>query len=122
MSTILIDPDSGDMDAYLASLERVRELRCRALLPGHGPPLPGKTLEQLIRHRNEREALIVGALGGAATAALAAIARQAYSDVPEMPAALTERQTLAHLIRLERQGRARPVAPDRSSWTGEGQS
>ena len=42
MSTILIDPEQGDMGAYLDSLERLRRLDCRTLLPGHGPPLPAK--------------------------------------------------------------------------------
>jgi beta-lactamase-like protein len=36
---------------------------------------------------------------------LAAIARSAYDDLPAAPRALVERQTLAHLLELERVGR-----------------
>ena len=56
LSTIMIDPVEGDMGLYLASLERARDLRCRQLLPGHGPPLPGKALDRLIAHRKDRRA------------------------------------------------------------------
>jgi glyoxylase-like metal-dependent hydrolase (beta-lactamase superfamily II) len=106
LSTILIDPEDGDMDAYLESLARVRALEPRLLLPGHGPPLPGAHLTRMIEHREEREARILALLGGEPRA-LAGIAGAAYADVPEMPAALTAGQTLSHLRRLARHGRAR---------------
>ena len=35
-STVVIAPPDGDMAAYLASLERLRTLRLRAIAPGHG--------------------------------------------------------------------------------------
>lgn len=109
MSTILVLPGGGDMDAYLASLERVRALEPARLLPAHGPPLPGKALDKLIAHRLERERKIVEALpaAGDAEASLAAIARAAYPELPDAPAFLVESQTRAHLVRLERLGRAR---------------
>ena len=107
LSTILIDPQHGDMDAYLGSLARAAALRCKLLLPGHGPPLPGKRLEQLIEHRTERERRIVAALGERPLP-LGPIAAAAYVDTPEgLPRPLIERQTLAHLRRLERHARAR---------------
>ena len=105
ISTILIDPAHGDMQSYMQSLDRIQALRCRTLLPGHGPPLPARALDRLIAHRAERERKIEVLVGSAST--LAEIARGAYADVPQMPAALTERQTLSHLIHLERRGRVR---------------
>ncbi len=105
LSTILIDPDHGDMDAYLDSLERVRDLECSLLLPGHGPPLPGAALDKLIDHRRTRDSRIRELLEGAAID-LDDLAGQAYADVPKMPLALTRRQALSHLLALERRGTA----------------
>ena len=103
LSTILVDPIEGDMDAFLASLARVGDLRCRTLLPAHGGPLPARALEDALAHRHARTQRILDALvGGAAT--LRAIAEAAYADTPDAPAPLRERQTLAHLQALERAG------------------
>ena len=87
-------------------MKRMRQLACRLLLPAHGPPLPPRALDKLIEHRREREHKIleqVGVSGGE----LSAIARGAYADLPEVPPALTERQTMSHLRLLERHGRVR---------------
>lgn len=105
VSTILIDPETGDMGQYLESLGRVQALAPRWLLPGHGPPLPMKALTRLIAHRREREARILAALSVPGT--LESLARSAYGDLPQMPAALTQRQTLAHLLLLESRGTVR---------------
>lgn len=115
LSTILVDPQTGDMDAYLASLARAEALDCRTLLPGHGPPLPARRLPEMIAHRNERERRILEQLDDRERS-LAEIARQAYAEIPEMPPLLIERQTLAHLLRLERQGRATRRDAEGGAW------
>ena len=115
MSTILIDPEHGDMDAYLRSLDRVCELDLRVLYPGHGPPLPGREAARLIAHRGRREEGILAQLSDGA-APLSAIARGAYTDVPEMPPPLVERQVLSHLLRLERLGRVSRADLAGRSW------
>ena len=120
LSTILIDPQLGDMGAYLDSLRRMRDLATKLLLPGHGPPLPGRALDRLIGHREEREQRLLAQVGSGPTA-LADIARGAYHDAPRMPAALTERQALAHLIHLERRGRVRALDATRASWARNGE-
>ncbi len=104
LSTILVDPEEGDMDAFLASLARVGALRCRTLLPAHGGPLPARALDDALAHRLARAQRILDALHGGATS-LRAIAEAAYADTPDAPAPLRERQTLAHLHALERGGR-----------------
>jgi glyoxylase-like metal-dependent hydrolase (beta-lactamase superfamily II)/8-oxo-dGTP pyrophosphatase MutT (NUDIX family) len=104
LSTILIDPSGGEMGAYLDSLARVAALDCHTLLPGHGAPLPARAIPELIAHRREREAKVLAATA-AHGPALAAIARAAYDDLPDVPQALIERQTLAHLFELERSGK-----------------
>ncbi len=60
----------GDMRAYLASLRRVRDLRPRRLLPGHGPIVddPLALIDEYLAHRAERQRQIVAAMRqGAAT-------------------------------------------------------
>jgi len=106
LSTILIDPDHGDMEDYLASLARAVACDCSLLFPGHGPPLPGRRLSALIEHRHERERRIVEAMASGRLL-LSAIAIAAYAETPGLPPPLIEGQTLAHLRRLERQSRAR---------------
>jgi glyoxylase-like metal-dependent hydrolase (beta-lactamase superfamily II)/ADP-ribose pyrophosphatase YjhB (NUDIX family) len=122
MSTILIDPEQGDMGAYLDSLARLRRLDCRTLLPGHGPPLPARELGRVVAHRRMRESLVLQMLDCAAPKELGEIAAGAYADLPQMPAVLTRGQTLSHLLLLERNGRVRREDPDRSRWrrAGEG--
>jgi hypothetical protein len=93
------------MDEYLESLRRASGLKCHATLPAHGPPLPEKALRQTLEHRLEREARVCDALSDEPREP-AAIAGEAYRDTPDAPAALAEMQTLAHLIRLERESRA----------------
>ena len=115
-STILIDPQGGDMDAYLASLARVATLGCRTLLPGHGSPLPARAIPELIAHRRERERKVLAAIPVHGTS-LAAIARTAYDDVPEAPVALVERQALAHLLDLERRQRVSRGGAAQGLWT-----
>jgi glyoxylase-like metal-dependent hydrolase (beta-lactamase superfamily II)/8-oxo-dGTP pyrophosphatase MutT (NUDIX family) len=103
LSTMLIDPRWGDMDAYLASLDKAAAAAVTTLLPSHGPPVPRAALTRVREHRLEREARILSALAeGGAT--IAEIAARAYEDTPQAPAALADSQTLAHLIRLERAG------------------
>jgi len=115
LSTILIDPDEGDMDAYLDSLRRGAALGCRMLLPGHGPPLPGKRLEALIEHRCERERRILEALARG-EASLAEIANAAYADTPGLPDPLTHGQTRSHLLRLLRHDRVESVDAGQTRW------
>jgi glyoxylase-like metal-dependent hydrolase (beta-lactamase superfamily II) len=115
ISTILIDPQTGDMGQYLTSLRAMDELDCKLLLPGHGPALPGKALGRLIRHRLDREGRVLEQLSDL-PAELSSLAATAYADEPELPPVLTRNQVLAHLLHLEREGRARRADPDGRTW------
>jgi len=115
ISTILIDPQTGDMGRYLASLRAMDELDCKLLLPAHGPALPGKALGRLIRHRLDREGRVLGQLSDA-PAELSSLAAAAYAEEPELPPSLIRHQALAHLLHLERKGRARRADPDGRIW------
>ena len=113
ISTILIEPQTGDMDDYLESLEKMRRGGFRQLLPGHGPPLPAKAFDHLIAHRLKREQRVLD--GVAASTPIADIARLAYADQPGLPQRLIELQTRAHLKRLERLERVTAEVDDRWS-------
>jgi glyoxylase-like metal-dependent hydrolase (beta-lactamase superfamily II)/8-oxo-dGTP pyrophosphatase MutT (NUDIX family) len=107
--TVIIDPPDGDMAAYLASLEAMRALDLDWIAPGHGFLIarPGDVVQGIIRHRLAREAKVVAALRDAAGATLAALVPVAYADTPPALHPLAERSLLAHLIKLEGEGRAR---------------
>ncbi len=108
VGTILIDPDEGDMALYLASLERLLATSPAMLLPAHGPAITdarGK-LREYLSHRRMREDRVLAALGERPVAATALLP-VAYADTPTMLWPLAERSLLAHLVKLERDGRAR---------------
>lgn len=101
--SIIIAPPSGDLAAYMTSLERVRALAPKRILPGHGPEIPDGVakIEEYISHRREREARVVAALESGASS-LEEIIGRAYADVPPGMRAYAELAVKAHLIKLGR--------------------
>jgi glyoxylase-like metal-dependent hydrolase (beta-lactamase superfamily II) len=109
VGTILIDvDDAGDMNAYLAQLERLAERAPSRLLPAHGDPIDDSVarLRFYIRHRLAREARVLDAVRRDPTS-LDDVAREAYADTPAAPRVLAERSARAHLQRLEVLGQVR---------------
>jgi ribonuclease/clavin/mitogillin len=105
--TVVIAPPEGNMNDYLASLRRFLALpRLTALMPGHGPVLVdgrGK-IEEYLEHRFDREREIIEVLiEGART--IPQIVKTVYRDVPESLHKLAEMSVLAHLEKLEGEGR-----------------
>ena len=74
---------------------------------------PGK-LREYIAHRNLREQRVVAALGSR-EANVDELVADAYADTPPVLWPLATRSLLAHLVKLEHEGRAREVAPGRWS-------
>ncbi len=107
-TTPVILPPDGDMRDYLASLEQLRELPLQALAPGHGDIMhePAQMISTLIRHRLRREQKIVTALQDLGPATLDELVVQAYDDVAEHLIPWAKKTLLAHLIKLQRDGRA----------------
>lgn len=107
ISTIVIDPPEGDMDAYLASLEKLRTLGAHTLFPAHGPPIKGaeKHLTELIAHRLAREEKVLAAWqqGLRTPAEMRPLVYE--EELPPMVYPLAERQIHAHLLRLRRAGK-----------------
>lgn len=112
VGTIVIEPDdAGDMRQYLESLRRLRrevDAGAPTLLPAHGPPIVdgGARLDFYVAHRLEREGRVAAALGDA-PATVAELVPPAYPDVPAAIYPLAARSLLAHLYKLEHEGRAR---------------
>ncbi|MEX0738515.1 MAG: MBL fold metallo-hydrolase [Pseudohongiella sp.] len=107
-TTPVILPPDGDMRDYLTSLENLRKLPLKALAPGHGDIMqePEQMITTLIRHRMRREQKIVTALLDLGPATLDQLVLQAYDDVAEHLIPWAKKTLLAHLIKLQRDGRA----------------
>jgi endoribonuclease LACTB2 len=91
----------GDVAEYLASLERLRSLKLRALAPGHGEPTqdPYTKLNEARRHRLARLEQVHAALQEAPRT-LTELRALVYPDVPEALERLTEMSLLALLKKL----------------------
>jgi glyoxylase-like metal-dependent hydrolase (beta-lactamase superfamily II)/8-oxo-dGTP pyrophosphatase MutT (NUDIX family) len=107
IGTILVEPSEGDMAEYLRSLERMKGLAPAVLLPAHGPLItdPIAKLDEYIGHRLWREGRALEALE-AGGGELEELVKVAYRDVPEPVHPIAARSLLAHLRKLEGEGRA----------------
>jgi glyoxylase-like metal-dependent hydrolase (beta-lactamase superfamily II) len=106
--TVVIPASAGGrLRDYLDSLRRVRALRPRRAFPGHGPIIedPVALVDEYLQHRAEREDQIIGALS-AGLATPDAIARRVYGELGVLARAAAD-SVLAHLVKLEEDGRAR---------------
>lgn len=117
--TSFIDPPDGDLVQYLRSLGRMQELHPRTIYPGHGPVVfdAGTKLAEYAGHRAERERQVLEQLGeGKRT--IADMVAAIYEDYPPDVRALAGRSLLAHLIKLEHEGRAeRTGKGDDATWS-----
>jgi glyoxylase-like metal-dependent hydrolase (beta-lactamase superfamily II) len=106
--TIVIDPPEGNMDAYLASLERLVELAPRTLFPSHGPPATDAVamLRATVAHREWREERVLAAWRSGLREPREMLPT-VYDDAPKLAWPLAERQIVAHLERLRRAGKIR---------------
>lgn len=110
-STVVINPPDGDMAAYLATLHALGEEPFDTIAPGHGF-LIGEAhaaIDFLVTHRLAREHKVRRALARHGPASLEALTRHAYDDVPERQG-VAARSALAHLLKLEAEGRAEQQA------------
>lgn len=98
----------GDMVAYLDSLRRVLALEPRRLVPAHGPVIEDArgVLQHCLDDRQRRERQVVDALAGGATTPRA-IAERVYRGATGVALARTAEHVLAHLVKLQKEGRAR---------------
>lgn len=109
-STTIVDPPDGNMTDYLNSLEKLK-LYCEKhsvshVLPAHGEILSDalRVIEQLRRHRLQRESKIIRVMKANPDATMEQWLEKAYDDVPESVLPLAYRSMLAHVERISALG------------------
>ena len=99
---------SGDLSDYLGSLQRVIDLRPSRIYPAHGAVIeePDELLRGYLAHRQEREQQVLDALRDGISDP-DAIVERLYLAIKQRLVPLAKESVLAHLLKLEREGRAR---------------
>jgi len=107
-STTVVSPPDGDMDAYLANLDKVQARNFATLWPTHGPPVVAVRafIEAYRAHRMEREGQIIARLQAGQTR-ITEMVPVIYADVDARLYPAAAHSVLAHMIRLVKQGRVR---------------
>lgn len=105
-SSSIVNPPGGDMRAYYAALELLLPRQDMIYLPGHGPMNrnPKPLVRELLAHRQMREASILSALQHGALS-VAKIAAQLYAKTDKDLKIAAQRNVLAHLFKLQKEGR-----------------
>jgi glyoxylase-like metal-dependent hydrolase (beta-lactamase superfamily II) len=100
---------------YLQSLRRLRELPSRILLPSHGnaSSQPAHVIDGALEHRAKREQQLLEALGEG-PAEIEEMTARLYRGTPETLMRFARAQVLAGLLKLQHEGRARPL--DEQRW------
>ena len=104
--SVAVAAPEGDLAAYLASLERVRDAGYDRLLPGHGPAIddPAVACDRLIDHRIDREREVIAAIDDGA-ADLDAVVDGAYEKDLSGVRDLARATVAAHVAKLIAEGR-----------------
>ncbi|MDX1818357.1 MAG: MBL fold metallo-hydrolase [Marinobacter sp.] len=113
-STVVINPPDGDMKAYIESLYDLLAESIHYIAPAHGFLMgnPESVIDFLITHRLSREHKVARSLEANGPAPLKILVQSAYDDVPPQLHAVAQRSLLAHLLKLEKEGRAARDADD----------
>ena len=116
-STVVIIPPSGNMKAYIESLQRLLDYPLQFIAPGHGDvmPEPKATADWLVNHRLMREQKVIDGLRKTGRAPLDELVKVVYDDVDTSLHKMAQLSLSAHLIKLREENRARQHAPD-DSW------
>lgn len=104
-STTVVSPPDGDMAAYMASLEKIRNRTESVFWPTHGPPIPSPAdyVTALIEHRKQRERQILACLD-AGHDEIPAMVRHMYADIPDHLHAAAGRSVLSHMVKMANEG------------------
>jgi glyoxylase-like metal-dependent hydrolase (beta-lactamase superfamily II) len=97
----------GDLQAYLDSLRRIVSLAPQRILPAHGEVIaePLRLLQRYLEHRAEREEQIIAVLRQR-PATVGVIVAAVYRGLKPALVAMAEESVIAHLRKLECDGRA----------------
>jgi glyoxylase-like metal-dependent hydrolase (beta-lactamase superfamily II) len=68
LDTAVVAAPEGNLREYLASLQRLRDLRPEIIYPAHGPPFtdPDADIERYLVHRRRREQQVIDAIAAGA--------------------------------------------------------
>jgi len=104
-STTVVVPPDGDMAAYMASLDKLRQRDDRIYYPAHGPAVtnPQQYVRHLVGHRMQREKQILD-LVRANPRPIPDIVASAYPGLDPRLVTAAGGSVLAHLVDLERRG------------------
>ena len=104
-STTVVVPPDGDMAAYMASLEKLRQRDDRVYYPAHGPAVtkPQQYVRHLVGHRMQREKQILGLVRDNRET-IGDIVANAYPGLDPRLVPAAGGSVLAHLVDLERRG------------------
>ncbi len=116
-STVVIIPPSGDMKAYIDSLQLLLQYPLKFIAPGHGDvmPEPTATVDWLVKHRLMREQKVMDGLRSTGRAPLDQLVKVVYDDVDTSLHKMAMLSLHAHLIKLQREQRALQHAVD-GTW------
>ena len=109
--TTAMRPPEGDMAVYVQSLRKLLDYDITLLCPGHGPPVRDarRKIEELIQHRLEREEQVLAGLRrGRCT--ITELVSDIYPELDSRLIPAAEGQVLAHLTKLEQEGRVSSLA------------
>lgn len=107
-STVVIVPPSGDMKAYIESLQLLLRYPLRLIAPGHGEVMEDSKaiVEWLVNHRLQRERKVIAGLRQLGRSSLDELVKVVYDDVDRGLHDMAKLSLSAHLIKLQREHRA----------------
>lgn len=111
-STVIIAPPDGNMADYIQSLELLLSYPISTIAPAHGNLMPDAhaVIRHTIKHRLKREEKVLIALRENGALAMNELVARVYDDVPVFMHLLASQSLLAHLQKLEAEGRVRQQA------------
>ena len=116
-STVVIIPPSGDMKAYIESLQLLLRYPLKLIAPGHGEVMEDSraVVEWLVNHRLKRESKVIASLQKLGRSSLDDLVKVVYDDVDTSLHKMAKLSLSAHLIKLNQENRALHHAAD-DAW------
>lgn len=116
-STVVIVPPSGDMKAYIESLQLLLRYSLKFIAPGHGEVMEDShaVVEWLVNHRLKRERKVIDCLQAQGRSTLDVLVTSVYDDVDVSLHPMAKLSLTAHLIKLGQENRAVHHAAD-DAW------
>lgn len=107
-STVVIIPPSGDMKAYIESLQLLQRYETKLIAPGHGEVMEDSraVVDWLVKHRLKRERKVIDGLHQTGRTSLDELVKVVYDDVNTSLHKMAKLSLSAHLIKLHRENRA----------------